>query len=164
MTRVYAKGALSQPPPSPPLQPEELPPDVGLPDRIRQMAGRGWRKMVRDGSFIPNNLRAGPVSKYKQRRIAAWYATKNLRGTIQTAMFDQWYRSHTALAEACSSCDERRAPLARAARVAAALAVARQRRRLREDKAMNSREALFARASLHSRERVAVRWGTHERI
>ena len=112
VTRVGAEGVLQKMlavvpsrlcrSPSP-----ELPPDLGLSPKLREFAARGWQHLHRGGKPIPNNLRSGPVTRYKQRRLAAIYVGLRLRGSIQAAMMQHILKQEAGLQEACSSCDER---------------------------------------------------------
>ena len=112
VTRVGAEGVLQKMlavvpsrlcrSPSP-----ELPPDLGLSPKLREFAARGWQHLLRGGKPIPNNLRSGPVTRYKQRRLAAIYVGLRLRGSIQAAMMQHILKQEAGLQEACSSCDER---------------------------------------------------------
>ena len=82
--RVYAKGALQVAPPSPLLDQSEWPPADGA---GRPRVAQDVPELC-DYSQQPTSR---PCDQVKQRRVATWYAARNYRGTIQTAMFDNWY-------------------------------------------------------------------------
>ena len=102
--RVFAKGAA---PASPPLTPSEEPPDVGLHPLLREYAGKGWRILKEHRDRLPNLLQAGPITKYRQRRMAVYYVTRNLKGSVKESVGRKLLYRYSLVKEACSSCDER---------------------------------------------------------
>ena len=102
--RVFAKGAA---PASPPLTPSEEPPRVGLHPLLREYAGKGWRILKEHRDRLPNLLQAGPITKYRQRRMAVYYVTRNLKGSVKESVGRKLLYRYSLVKEACSSCDER---------------------------------------------------------